>query len=475
MTADIIIYGGFLITMEGKGTGIIPNGALAIKGNQIADVGTTDDILHRYQAHRYINAENKAVLPGLIDTHIHTSNAIVRGCSQDIEKWMYSGILPLLSLAKTEDLVAGSMLNIVEAVKKGTTTFCDYDFPMLELIKNHIRVGTRVVAAEMINELPTVTYGVQDTQLRDFDPAKGNRQLMDAIQLVEQYHQSNGGRITCMMGPQATEMCSIPLLREIKNYADQNQLDIHMHVAQGERETRQVLERYGKRPVELLDELGYLTPKLHAAHITETNDAERKLLAERGVSMALCSCSIGIINGELPPAQEYMQCGGKVGLGSDQAPGNNCNNLFNEMKFTAIMHKYKNHNATVFPAWKVLRMATIEAAQAMGIADQVGSLRSGKKADVILVDLLNPALSPILPGPVRNIVPNLVYAANGSEVETVIIDGQVVVDQHEILTVSEKDVVSAANRSAMEICKRLKQTGWEKNLPLAKWGEVGYY
>ena len=120
-------------------------------------------------------------------------------------------------------------------------------------------------------------------------------------------------------------------------------------------------------------------------------------------------------------------------------------------------------------------MATIEAAQAMGIADQVGSLRSGKKADVILVDLLNPALSPILPGPVRNIVPNLVYAANGSEVETVIIDGQVVVDQHEILTVSEKDVVSAANRSAMEICKRLKQTGWEKDLPLAKWGEEGYY
>ena len=372
MTADIIIYGGFLITMEGKGTGVIPNGALAIKGNQIAAVGTTDDILHRYQAHRYINAENKAVLPGLIDTHIHTSNAIVRGCSQDIEKWMYSGILPLLSLAKTENLVAGSMLNIVEAVKNGTTTFCDYDFPMLELIKNHIRVGTRVVAAEMINELPTVTYGVQDTQLRDFDPAKGNRQLMEAIRLVEQYHQSNGGRITCMMGPQATEMCSIPLLREIKNYAEQNQLDIHMHVAQGERETRQVLERYGKRPVELLDELGYLTPKLHAAHITETNDAERRLLAERGVSMALCSCSIGIISGELPPAQEYMQCGGKVGLGSDQAPGNNCNNLFNEMKFTAIMHKYKNHNATVFPAWKVLRMATIEAAQAMGIADQVG-------------------------------------------------------------------------------------------------------
>ena len=134
-------------------------------------------------------------------------------------------------------------------------------------------------------------------------------------------------------------MCSVPLLKEIRSYAEKMNLGIHMHVAQSPRETRQVMQRYGKRPVELLDELGYLDRRLHTAHITETTAAERALLAERGVSMALCTGSIGIINGEIPPAQDYMALAGRVGLGTDQAPGNNCNNLFNEMKFTSILHK----------------------------------------------------------------------------------------------------------------------------------------
>ena len=475
MVLDLIIHSGYVVTMEGDGVGVIPDGAVGIKGNTIVAVAPTKEVTAAYTAHRYLDATDRAVLPGFVDAHIHTSNAIVRGGSQDIDKWMYSGILPLLSLAETEDLAAGSMLNIIEAVKKGTTTFCDYDFPMLELVKNHIKVGTRAVVAEMINELPTVTYGVQDTTLRDFDSAKGNRKLKDAISLVETYHQKDGGRITCMMGPQASEMCSIPLLREIKAYADKNGLDIHMHVAQGDRETRQVMERYGKRPVELLDELGYLNSRLHAAHITETTQQERQLLAQRGVSMALCTASIAIINGALPPAQEYMALGGAVGLGTDQAPGNNCNNLFNEMKLTALLHKYKNGSPTVFPAWKVLRMATIEAAQAMGIDGQVGSLRPGKKADVILVDLTSPALSPILPYPVRNIIPNLVYSASGSEVETVIIDGNIVVEDHVLRTVDEQAEIAKANRSALAICQRLRETGWEKELPLARWTAEGYY
>ena len=185
MTLDVIIHGGYVLTMEGPGSGMIPNGAVAIRGDSIVAVGPAPEILKQYSAHRYVDAHDHAVLPGLIDCHIHTSNAIVRGGSQDIAKWMYSGVLPLLSLAETEDLVAGSMLNIIEAVKKGTTTFCDYDFPMLELIKNHIAAGTRVVAAEMINGLPTVTYGVEDTALREFDTARENKKFSDAVRLVE--------------------------------------------------------------------------------------------------------------------------------------------------------------------------------------------------------------------------------------------------------------------------------------------------
>ena len=475
MTLDVIIHGGYVLTMEGPGSGMIPNGAVAIRGDSIVAVGPAPEILKQYSAHRYVDAHDHAVLPGLIDCHIHTSNAIVRGGSQDIAKWMYSGVLPLLSLAETEDLVAGSMLNIIEAVKKGTTTFCDYDFPMLELIKNHIAAGTRVVAAEMINGLPTVTYGVEDTALREFDTARENKKFSDAVRLVEKYHQTYNGRITCMMGPQASEMCSVPLLKEIRSYAEKMNLGIHMHVAQSPRETRQVMQRYGKRPVELLDELGYLDRRLHTAHITETTAAERALLAERGVSMALCTGSIGIINGEIPPAQDYMALAGRVGLGTDQAPGNNCNNLFNEMKFTSILHKVKNTDPPSFPAWKVLRMATIEAAQCMGMEESVGSLRAGKKADVVLVALDTPAMSPVLAWPVRNIVPNLVYSASGSEVDTVLIDGAFVVENGRMRTIDEDAEIKRANRCAQLLCQRLEATGWEKDMPLAGWTREGYY
>lgn len=472
---DTIIHGGYVLTMEGRGTGMIPDGAVAIAGNSIRAVGPTQEILKQYSTHRYIDARDHAVLPGFIDCHIHSSNAIVRGGSQDIQNWMYSGILPLLSLAETPDLVAGSMLNIIEAVKKGTTTFCDYDFPMLELIENHIAVGTRVVAAEMINGLPTVTYGVEDTTLRDFDPSRENKKFLDAVRLVERYHQTHQGRVTCMMGPQASEMCSVPLLQEIREYARKNDLDIHMHVAQSSRETRQVMQRYGKRPVQLLDELGYLNSRLHAAHITETTGEERALLAERGVSMALCTGSIGIISGKIPPAQDYMARNGRVGLGTDQAPGNNCNNLFNEMKFTSILHKVQNADSTSFPAWKVLRMATIEAARCMGLEESVGSLRAGKKADVVLVNLHAPAMSPVLDWPVRNIVPNLVYSASGSEVDTVLIDGAFVVENGRMRTIDEDAEIKRANRCAQLLCQRLEATGWEKDMPLAGWTREGYY
>lgn len=319
------------------------------------------------------------------------------------------------------------------------------------------------------------TYGVEDTALREFDTARENKKFSDAVRLVEKYHQTYNGRITCMMGPQASEMCSVPLLKEIRSYAEKMNLGIHMHVAQSPRETRQVMQRYGKRPVELLDELGYLDRRLHTAHITETTAAERALLAERGVSMALCTGSIGIINGEIPPAQDYMALAGRVGLGTDQAPGNNCNNLFNEMKFTSILHKVKNTDPTSFPAWKVLRMATIEAAQCMGMEESVGSLRAGKKADVVLVALDTPAMSPVLAWPVRNIVPNLVYSASGSEVDTVLIDGAFVVENGRMRTIDEDAEIKRANRCAQLLCQRLEATGWEKDMPLAGWTREGYY
>jgi uncharacterized protein YunC (DUF1805 family) len=260
------------------------------------------------------------------------------------------------------------------------------------------------------------------------------------------------GRITVMLGPQAPDMLPREQLLQVKRLAEREGLMIHMHVAQGDREINQMLKRYGQRTPAFLAELGYLDDQLLAVHLTEATDDEAALIARRGAGMALCSGSIGIIDGIVPPVYAFRRAGGKAALGSDQAAGNNCNNIFNEMKLTALFNKIKYRDPTVMPAWEVLRMATSEAAQAIGLGDEIGSLVAGKQADLIVVDLAAANLSPVLDAPVRNIVPNLVYAASGHEVQTVIIAGGVVVAGGGVLT------ADACGEAGLEVAALSPQT-----------------
>jgi 5-methylthioadenosine/S-adenosylhomocysteine deaminase len=252
-------------------------------------------------------------------------------------------------------------------------------------------------------------------------------------------------------GPQGADFLSRDLLLEVQQAARSRGTKIHMHVAQGDRETAQVQRRYGRRTIAWLDELGLLDAGLLAVHLTEASAEEARLVAERGASMALCSGSIGIIDGIVPPAAAFQSGGGNVGLGSDQAPGNNNHNIFNEMKLTALFNKVRVGDPEVMPAWRVLRMATIEGAAALGWDNEIGSLREGKRADLVLVDVRRPTLAPVHTRPMRNLVPNLVYAARGDEVDTVVIEGQIVVENGRLVTVSEESIVADAQRLAEPI------------------------
>lgn len=248
-------------------------------------------------------------------------------------------------------------------------------------------------------------------------------------------------------------MLSKELLLEIKSAADHRKTGIHMHVSQGDREIDQMIKRYGMRTIPFLEEVGYLDEQLMAVHLTEATEEETRFLAGRGAGMVLCSGSIAIIDGIVPPAAAFLEVSGRLALGSDQAPGNNCNNMFNEMKFTAILNKCKSGNPSIFPAWKVLRMATIEAARAIGLGEETGSIEVGKKADIIMVDFTQPCLAPIIHYPVRNIVPNLVYSAKGSEVEMVLVDGKVLIDGFKVVSVDEGKVVRDAQEAAFRVAK----------------------
>ena len=471
---DTLILNGIVITMEGKGVGIIENGAVGIKDNKIVAVGKTDEIKSQYKAHRYIDATRKAVMPGFIDAHIHTGIGILRGLSQDTNNWMQKGLWPFYKSLTEEGCIKGSLMNILEGVKAGTTTFCDYDYPMREIVKNHVKMGTRARVTDVINELPK---DISDTKVGDLyplDPAIGQRKLEENIKLIEEWHMKENGRITCLLGPQGPDMMSKELLLEVKRLAEKYDTHIHMHVAQGDREIDQMVKRYGKRSIAYLDEIGYLDNRLMAVHLTEATKEETQLVGKRGAAMVLCSGSIGIIDGIVPPLAEFLEVSNRAALGSDQAPGNNCNNMFNEMKFTAILNKCKAKSPVVFPAWKVLRLATIEAANSIGLGDEIGSIKVGKKADIVIINLDEPSLCPIVLNPIRNIVPNLVYSAKGSEVEAVIIDGKFIMEDGNILTVDEKQIVIEAHEAAQHIADCAKEDVSKSDTPIVKMMENNY-
>ena len=454
--ADTLVIRAHLFTLRGEGVGYIADGAVAVKGRRIAAVGTTAELVTRFQAIETIDASDCAVLPGLIDAHMHTPLAIVRGVAQDVSHWMQRALAPYSRHITPDAALAGTRLNVLEAFKAGTTTFVDYTRPIPGWGEVFDKVGVRARLTPTINALPPGGMaGWKVGDLYPFDLAAGQAALDTAVAFAHDWHGAAEGRITVMLGPQAADMLPRDQLLQVKQIAEHEGLMIHMHVAQGDREIEQMLKRYGQRTPAFLDEIGYLDEALLAVHLTEATDEEAAIIARHGARMVLCSGSIGIIDGIVPPAHAFRSAGGLVALGSDQACGNNCNNIFNEIKLTALFNKIKFRDPTVMPAWEVLRMATIEGAQAIGLGDEIGSLEPGKQADLILVDLTAPNLSPVLDEPVRNIVPNLVYAGSGHEVKTVMVAGRVLVRDRQVLTADEAAIRAEAQEQAEELARRV--------------------
>ncbi len=464
---DTLIIHAHMFTMQGDGVGYIADGAMAIEGDKITAVGTTSDLTQQYDAKELIDATDHALLPGLVDAHMHTPLAIARGVAQDVANWMQKGLAPYARHLTNEAMVAGTQLNVIEAIKTGTTTFGDYYKPVPGWAEFFAEVGVRARLTPNINALPP--GGMAGWKVGDVYPLSdevGQESISTAEQFAKTWHGAENGRITVMMGPQGADMLTQAQLLQVKRFAEREGLMIHLHLAQGDREIDQMVKRYGKRTPAYLQEIGYLDEQLLGVHLTEATDEETELVAKSGTRMALCSGSIGIIDGIVPPAYVFRQAGGLVALGSDQASGNNCNNMFNEMKLTALFNKIKFRDPTRMPAWEVLRMGTIEGARAIGLGDQVGSLEVGKQADLILVDLREPNLSPVMNEPIRNIVPNLIYAGNGREVRHVMVAGKTLYKDGQITTADEAAIRAHAQTQATQLAQRVAADPVHKGMAL---------
>jgi 5-methylthioadenosine/S-adenosylhomocysteine deaminase len=429
---DLLVTNGHLLTMQGDGVGFVEDGAVAINGSKIIAAGRRFEIENADASRQVIDAQGGLIMPGLIDVHIHSAATVARGLAQEVTAWMGSAYGPLIRHAVDDDAPLWTMLALMEGVASGTTTFGDYEFPMERLLDSHLAMGNRAVVCQGVTEVDWtqrerwLEEGWRPGEPALLDRAFGERELQAELDLYDRWHDRANGRIKVIFGPVAADMLSEELLLQTQAEARKRQSRVHLHVAQDPRENNATLQRAGLRSIPYLDSIGLLAEDTIAVHLSTATEDEVALVYNRGAKMACCTNSIGIIDGVVPPAAAFDRLGGVVGLGSDQAAGNNSHNIFAEMRATAMFAKIKEESPLPLPAWKVLRMATINGASVLGIDHLVGSLEEGKEADLVIVDLNRPPMAPVVLRPARNIVPNLVYAETGANVLLTMVAGQVI-------------------------------------------------
>jgi 5-methylthioadenosine/S-adenosylhomocysteine deaminase len=448
---DTAIVDTLLLTMRGDQLGIVDDGAVGIADGEITYVGPSDGI-DETAADEVVDGDGCATLPGFVNAHTHMRHTLLRGGAQDVPEieWMNRALGPLNGHVDDEDAVVGARLGAMETIRSGATTVCEYGTDVETLVESvYEPLGVRTVATETINEVPDDRSDLGPRDLYPFDREQGDAALSRAESLFDRY--ADDPLVTPMYGPQALDMVSLDLLHDIFDRCEEHDRDVHMHVAQGEREQLQIAVRYGSSTVDVLDDEGLLSERLLAAHLHGASESERRRLASAGVRMVGCPSSICAIDGIVPPIAEYRDHGGVVAVGTDQAPGPGGHNVLREVRTASMLSKADAADPTALPAWQALRLATVDGARALGVGDAVGSLEEGKRADVITVSLDTLGLAPTVADPFHTVVPNLVYASTGAEVRDVFVDGEAVVRDGAFTAIDEDAVVAEANDHAERV------------------------
>ncbi len=446
-----LIENGIVVTMDPART-IIDGGSVVIEGARIAAVGPSAELRGRYPSAQRIDATGMLVLPGLVNAHTHIGLHLVRGLGDDIDLleahtkiYRPLGWDPQVSFA-TEYAYQGSRLACLELIKSGTTCIIDQN-PAADGVARAVEEsGIRGV----------VSPAFMDTWLG----GKDRPQLADRAQLgrtgerfVEQWHHRGDGRLQAWLGPVHEMFCSAELFKDMIRLAEKLDVGLTVHLAETRTEVEAAKAHYGKRSIEFAYDLGLLGPRTVVGHACWLSEHDIVLLAKSGAHVAHTPvCEMKLSSG-VEPAPRLLEAGVNVALGTDAAGQcNGANDMIREMKFGALLHKVVYPlDPQVVPAEVALEMATINGARAAGLQNEIGSLEVGKRADVILVNLRQPHLTPILRKPKLNVVSLLVYSAAGGDVDTTIVDGRVLMRNRRVQSLDEGQVLSDTQAAAEEM------------------------
>jgi len=439
MAGRVLIRDATIITLDGANR--IIEGSVAIEQGRIMAVEPSGAASFNIVFDDVIDGRGRALLPGFVQTHIHLCQTLFRGAADDLEliDWLKQRVWPMEAAHTPESLYASARLGIAELIKGGTTC---------------------ALTMETVNHTESVFRAVEESGFRatvgkcmmdqgNGVPAALNEEteesISESLDLLKRWNGRDDGRIRYCFAPRFAVSCTRGLLERVASLSRELGVMVHTHASENREEIAMVETATGKRNIEYLRDVGLTAPHVVLAHCVHLDDAEMEILRSTGAHVAHCPSSNLKLASGVARVAEMLDRGVSVSLGADGAPCNNRLDMFTEMRTAALLQKVLR-GSRALPAETALRLATINGARALGLADQIGSVEVGKRADLQLINLNRLHTTP-QPDPISTIV----YAAEAGDVEAVVIGGRIVMRDGELLTLSEQDVIAEARDQSQRL------------------------
>lgn len=424
---DTLIHARWIIPVVPSGK-VYENCAIAVRDGKILAIRPSVEAEKRYRADQVVHLDRHALIPGLINTHTHAAMTLLRGYADDkpLMEWLQEHIWPAEQKWVASGFVAdGTRLAVAEMLRSGTTTFSDQYFFPEDTAQVARETGIRAQIAFPVIDAPTPWS------------RNGEDALQKGLSLRDDYRAHD--RLDVVFAPHAPYTVGDETLEKIAVYAAEAQIPVQMHLHETATEVQRALKEGGERPIERLNRLGLLSPQTLCVHMTSVEPSDIELLRESGAHVAHCPRSNLKLASGFCPASELLEAGINVALGTDGAASNNGLDLFAEANTAALLAKAVSGRADALPARQVLAMATINGARALGLEDKIGSLESGKSADLTAVDL-----GGLEQQPLHDPISQLIYTASAHNVSDVWVAGRQLLAERRLTTLNETELVQRA-------------------------------
>jgi len=432
---------------------VISDGAIFVNDGVIEQIGKSTEVKTQSRAEFEIDARGKVVLPGLIDIHVHLAQALIRGCADDTSliDWLQKFVWPLQGNFDAQDGKASAELCMLEMIESGTTTFLEsllhsrYGFD--GIAESVERSGMRGILSKTVMGLPG--YGSEKSIMHSGMIEKAETCLREVEMYFKRWNGKADDRIRVWYGARSLGGCTPELYAQIARDAKRLRTGVTMHLSEVQEDVRYANKEFGKMPAEFMDQVGLVGPNVVFAHGVWLTEKDWQIIARKGASVAHCPSSNMKLSSGMAKVPEMMNAGVNVGVGCDGGPSNNCYDMIREMKTASLLHKVRTMDPLTMSAETLLEMATVNGARALGLQSQIGSIEVRKRGDLIIVSMRKPHLTPAF-----NPISHIVYAAEGSDVETTIIDGEIVMENRVVKTLNEPEIIRNANDRAVKLLER---------------------